>query len=463
VVTHIGGTATEDNDNDPVEVRQYQILGTTLDEAIGYPTTPIWHGGGFYWRYFERGMIVSGPGACASVLYGPILDFYGTVGQFHGQLGSAASDVSLLPDGTSYAVFENGVVWVDGEGNAGELSPLAPALVKAFGGLDPSAEGIAKFAQEKIQSMAQSALESSQHLRENVNQITVSVNFVETGEGSCRGAGFSSAGHSLTRSHVFHAHFEFGLTGCAGTFGGASADLRVVVRLQVAPPTVSAFMESFDIEAVSSPFGAGDGDITQALSNQLVNQYGKDLIGKTLPSGFNVLAGLVDREGEANVYIEPLCTTSSILSRSERPEVDATLNRLREVRDAHLTHTPHGRDLVAIVDAFGGILLAALRRHPDGERLRRWLGDLLVEAAGRPHAPSALAERLAEPARQMSELLALASDRGGFETIEHLAERGVAFVGDAAGTEGDLDAVLGALGPVLEEQIRDLRAGAATA
>ena len=459
MIPQIPGTEVEENDNDPVEVREFEILGSTLDETLGrFPTSPIWTDEAHFWRYFPNGMIVSGPGTCASVLFGPIVEHYAEVGQFRGHLGAAGTDVTALPDGTSYAVFEGGVVWVDKEGNVNELTPMAPSVVKAFSELEPSVEGITQFAQEKIQKLAENALQTNQRLRENVNKITASVSFDSTGQGACRGAGFNNPGRTLPRSHIFRVHFDFELSGCAGLIGGASADLHITVRVQVNPPTVSGFMETYSIDEVSSPGGFGDEEITNGLNEALVQQYGKDLIGKELPTGFTVLAVVVDTEGNANVYLEPLCTTGTLLARVEPPQAESTLALLRELRDVELARSPHRGDLVQILDAFGRVFVAALRAHHDGERLREHVADLLVNGTRRPDAARELASLLEEPARRMSDLLAAASRCGGLRTIERLSARSVAFVREEVRDGRDLRAVLAALTPALDEEIRDLEA-----
>jgi hypothetical protein len=104
-------------------------------------------------------MIASSENTCAQVLYGPIYDHYDGVGQFDGHLGFPTTDITALPDGTSYAAFDNGVLWLDDTSTVQEVQPLPPGLVASFsGGLNPTASGIAQFAQGKISGLIATAL-----------------------------------------------------------------------------------------------------------------------------------------------------------------------------------------------------------------------------------------------------------------------------------------------------------------
>jgi hypothetical protein len=95
-------------------------------------------------------MILCDATTCAQVLFGPILDYYASINQFESALGFPSTDVSQMPDGTSFVAFENGVIWLDEQGTVHNLDPLAPIFVKAFSGIDPTPNGIAAFAQNKI-------------------------------------------------------------------------------------------------------------------------------------------------------------------------------------------------------------------------------------------------------------------------------------------------------------------------
>ena len=175
-IPQIKGNRAEFNDNNPVEMRGYE-LNSTIREIIGWATSPIYYDSdGRHWRYYERGMIVSGGGACACVLWGSILNYYAQTGQFRGPLGSPTTDVtSVWPIGTVYAVFENGVVW-DGPG-AGplELTPVPPILVQTVAQVDSTPDGIVQFAQQKIQTVADAELQTNERLSDNVEGIVASV------------------------------------------------------------------------------------------------------------------------------------------------------------------------------------------------------------------------------------------------------------------------------------------------
>ena len=377
-VTQIVGVIADPGENDPVEVRAFQIEGTTLGNTIGFPTSPVYtNRPDFpserkYWQYYSNGMIVSGFNTCAQVLFGPILDYYGTVGQFGGHLGCPSTDITTVSDGTSFAAFENGVLWLDNQGTVHELEAATPILVKAASGIDPTPQGIAAFAQVKMNAMAQQTILNDPKFKDNVSSVAVTAQFAQTGSGGCTGASFQIAGTSLQRSHILQVHFDFALKGCAGVFGNASADLHITTRLRVIPPSVSAFLESFKIDAVSSPFGAGDSDIETGLSNKLYEQQGVDLIGETLPTGVNILAAVVDAEGNVDVYQEPMCMSSAMVRRAAEPEAEATLAQIRRLRDEHIQP---GSPWKGVYPARRELRSRADRSDPPGRRRQGVAGE----------------------------------------------------------------------------------------
>lgn len=172
-------------------------------------------------------------------------------------------------------------------------------------------------------------------------------------------------------------HFDFDLKGCAGVFGNASADLHITARVRVIPPSVSAVLEAFTIDAVSSPFGAGDSDIENGLSNALYQQFGTDLIGATLPAGANILAAIVDQYGNVNAYQEPMCMSSAMVRRVAGPEAEATLTEIRRLRDKHIVQATHGKAFTQVVESFGPVLTEAIRLESDAKQLREKVSQFL--------------------------------------------------------------------------------------
>lgn len=396
-MAQIGGQRADDNDNDPVEVRHYQILGGGLDDELGrFPTSPIWTrwdvGTGYlFWQYFPNGIIISSPDTCACVLYGPIYNFWDETGEFDGPLGAPSTDVLRLPSapagpgspppppGASYAVFEHGVLYLDPDIGAtvAELSPVTPDLVTNGTGIVPTGDGIAQAAQVTIQAFADSTLATNQHLSDNVEKINTRTSFNSTGPGGCSGASFNADGRSLLRSHILNVHFDFTLKGCAGTFGDASADLRLEVRLFINPPSVTARLVNFWIDAVSSPFSAGDSDIRDGLTSALNGQFGRDLLNRTIPKGITVLAGIVENSGDVNLYIAPICAASALVSQSENSST-TTLSQLRRLRDEHLAKRLTTRNLVEVMEVFGPALVAGVQDQRDGPALREAITQLLT-------------------------------------------------------------------------------------
>jgi hypothetical protein len=399
-MAQIRGQKADDNDNDPVEVRHYQILGGGLDDALGrFPTSPIWYrwqvGTGYlFWQYFPNGIIISTPQSCACVLYGPIYNYWDQTGQFDVPLGAPTTDVLRLPSapsgpgtpppppGASYAVFEHGVLYLDPDINASvqELSPLASGLVTTAANVTPTGEGIAQAAQGTIQGFADTALATNQHLADNVEGISTAVSFNSIGPGGCAGTGFDAVGRSLLRSHILNVHFDFDLTGCAGVFGDAAANLRVEVRLFVNPPSVSARLVNFWIDSVSSPYSVGDHDIRDGLISALNGQFGRDLLNRTIPKGITVLAGIVETNGDVNLYIAPICAPKSLMMQlGGGPAISAT-TKLRKLRDSYLATQVGGRNLIEVVSLFGPAFTAALRDEKDGATLSRTIAQWLTRA-----------------------------------------------------------------------------------
>ena len=462
-ITHIVGVIADPGENDPVEVRGFQIEGTALGNTIGFPSSPDYTNRPTFpeqrkfWQYYSNGMIVSGFNTCAKVLFGPILDYYGTVGQFGGHLGCPSTDVTQVSDGTSFAAFENGVVWLDNQGNVQELQAVAPILVKAYSGIDPTPDGIAAFAQAKMNTLAQQAIQNNPQLKDNVSSIAATCQFDHTGPGGCRGASTQIAGTSLQRSHIFKVHFDFDLTGCAGLFGNASADLHITARVQVIPPSVSAFLESFNIDGVSSPFGAGDDDITTGLSNALYAQQGVDLIGATLPAGTNILAAVVDEAGNVNVYQEPMCMSSAMVRRAGGPEAEATLAEIRSLRNDHIVHAPHGKEFTQLVESFGPVLTEAIRVERDGKELRGKVSQFLLTNFKKGANLEALAREISEPSTRAVSLLSAVSKRKRSEgDIERLRARAVRFIREEVKEGANFQTVMTSLNRMLKEEEENL-------
>jgi hypothetical protein len=423
-MAQIRGSVAEDNDNDPVEVRKYSVIGTDLDYALGsYPTSPIYYRGEgqdyYFWQYFPNGIIVSSPNTCACVLFGPIFDYSDSQGEFEGWLGAPLTDVRRLPGrapvpgqpppppSPSYAVFDGGVLYLDTDIGASvtPLSPVPASMVQNATGISPDAAGIAAAAEAVIQGFADNALATDQHLHDNVNSISTSTVFDHTGPGGCSGASFGSGGTSLLRSHVLKVHFDFDLSGCAGVFGNASADVTVEVRLFVDPPNVTARLVNYWIDSVSSPFSAGDSDIRSSLSSALNGQYGKNLLNKTIPSGITVIAGIVSPEGDVNLYIAPICASTSIMMRVTTPDAAITLGKLRLLRDDFLARTDNGAEFVQLVEALGPVLTERLRLERDAPRPREGIAAFLLRTFPDDCELAPIAARLVEPAERTLKLI----------------------------------------------------------
>jgi hypothetical protein len=457
-ITHIVGAIADPGENDPVEVRGFQIEGTAIGNTIGYATSPVYtNRPDFpsqrkYWQYYSNGMIVSGFNTCAQVLFGPILDYYGTVGQFGGHLGCPSTDIKQAQDGTSFAAFENGVVWLDSQGTVHELEPLEPVLVKAYSGIDPTPTGIAAFAQTKMNSLAEQAIQNNSQLKDNVSSISATVQFEQTGAGGCASASFQIAGTSLQRSHIFKVHFDFNLSGCAGVLGGASADLHITARLRITPPSVSAFLESFNIDGVSSPAGLGDSDITNGLTNALYQQQGVDLIGAKLPAGADILAAVVDGAGNVDAYQEPMCMSSAMVTRAAQPAALATLAQIRRLRDQHLLRAKDGKQFTQVVDGFGPMLTEAIRTQPDGTQLREKVSQFLL-AHFHEHADlEKLSREIAEPNRRAVSLLNTVAKNRRSGDLERIRARSVRFIREEISEGVSFASVMAALTKMLKEE-----------
>jgi hypothetical protein len=398
------------NDNNPVEVRVSQIQGSPLRAALGGPpTTKIctspydWLQA---WVYYPNGIVVSSRNTCAHVLYGPIYSHWKGTGGLWSYLGFPSTDITDLSNGASFAAFENGVLYRDAQDHVSELVPVSPDLIRNSSGIDTSAQGITAVAAAQVQALAANALATNQNLRNEVESISTQVSFIGTGWGGCAGASFHAAGTTLLRSHLFRIHADFDLKGCAGTFGGAWADVRAEIRIVPTRPSPSARFVNYWIDAVGSPFGAGDNDIRSALTGLFNGQFGRDLLAGvfTLPSGVTVLAILVDSGGNLRIYLQPMCGFSQILSTSGSSRSSITLERIQTFRHRFLEGDPNRMALVSLVEAYSSSVVGEIAAKPDGRQLVDLGAELLAcafvdkpdheEVARRIERPTALLEQL---------------------------------------------------------------------
>jgi hypothetical protein len=458
----IMGIVADPGEENPVSTRYVQIEGSPLQTAVGFPVTPVYtNQPDFpserrYWQYYTNGMILCDANTCAQVLFGPILDYYASMNQFESPLGFPSTDVSQMPDGTTFVAFENGVLWLDEQGTIHNLDPVEPILVKAFSGIDPSPDGIAAFVQTKIDTLAAQAIQQNPQLNGNVSSINATVQFESTGSRGCTGASFDTLGHSLLRSHIFKVHFDFQLTGCAGDFGDASADLHITARVSVSPAKVSAFLDSFTIDGVSSPGGFGDSDINTGLSNALYSEYGVDLIDQTLPAGVNILSAIVDEGGNVNVYQEPMCMGSSMLRRAAQPDAAATLAQIRQLRDKHLLAAKDGQQIVQLFEAAGPILTTAIRREHDSSELRARITHFLLHNFKEHADLEKISHSIAEPGRRALALLNRLASGKRKDAVNGVLHKLVRFIREEITADGSIHAVSKSLSRMLEEEYERL-------
>jgi len=457
-IPQIVGIPVDPADNDPVFVRWTQIEGSALAATIGYPVLPVYtNRPDFfqqrrYWQYFPNGMILCDFYTCAHVLYGPILDYYGTINQFNSDLGFPTTDVTQLPDGTSFVAFEHGVLWLDQQGAIHNLDYLAPIVVKAFSGVMPTPDGIAAFAQTKINTMIAQTIQNDPQLSSNVASAVATVAFETTSDGHCLGASFDTVGHTLPRAHIFRVHLEISLQGCASIFGNATADFHITVRLRPTFPSVSAFMESYTIDSVSTPGGIGQGDLTAGLSNALSAQFGVDMIGAKPPAGAIALDVIVDYPGNAYIYQEPMCMSSAMLQRSAQPEAEATLAQVRRLRDEHLAQTAHGKELIQIIETFGPVVTEAVRREDDVSSLRDGIARFLVSNFGKDANLSKISHTISGPGKRAVSLLNHIANDGKKDEVHHILRRCVRFLREEIPEDRDLETLCKSLSQLLEQE-----------
>jgi hypothetical protein len=385
-------------------------------------------------------MIICEIGGCACVLYGPIYKYYDNQNQFEGPLAFPTSDVTQLKDGTHYAVFDNTVIYLDAQGNISQLQPLSPSLLKGLtqssaypSGIDGSIGQITQIAQQKVQNLANNALQTNQQLRDNVSSITPTVQFDHVGQGACGNAtAFSGMGtpSAVCREHIFKVHYDFSLSGCKSAAGSASADTHVTIQITVNPPNVQAFLRTYTIDAVSSPFGVANDQITSGLTQAMANVYGQDLLGVSAPSGFSALAVIVDTSGNVAVYLQPGCSASTALLQVSPRLADSALPRLRRLRDDFIVRQPYGKDILTIIDVLGPILINRLRREemtsPRGKPFE--LSSTVAAILSDPDVNGdAVHKELDEVCTRLVELQHTLGEDGG-RVIEHMLEIGVDFV-----------------------------------
>ncbi len=475
-MTEIVGTPQPQGGN-PVALRAMQIWGTTLGDNLGVAATPVYGtfvpgSGTYFWQYYQvslenttiNGMIVCEIGGCPCVLYGPIYDYYDSQQQFEGPLGFPTSDVTQRSDGSYYAVFDNGVLYADTQGNVSQLHALSPSLLEALtassaypSGINGTIGQITQIAQQKVQSIANNAVQTNAMLSMYVSSIAVELTFKQVGQGACAN---SAALGSLTqgavcREHVFDVYLTFNLTGCASVAGNANADMTVTLQLVVNPPGVQAFLRSYTINNVGSPFGAANGQITSQLNQAMANQFGHDLLSAPTPSGFSAIAVIVDTSGNVNVYILPTCSASAVML--VRPRLaQKTLSRLRSLRDNFIVHKRYGGDVVTIVNTIGPLLIERLRQEDLSSQGKGY--ELLTTVATIISAPDveddAFKKELDEVSEKLVRLLhTLDEDADLAGIIQHMLDIGVAFVRERVANPPSATAALKAFDHMLAKEL----------
>jgi len=183
---------------------------------------------------------------------------------------------------------------------------------------------------------------------------------------------------AVSRAYTFNIHFEFGLTGCGGMLGSGNADTTVVLQMALSGQSVQAFMRTYNIDDVGSPFGAGNDQITAGLTQAFSSEYGQDLLGVTVPTGFSVLAVIVDNSGNANIYIAPICSASTALARVDPALAGDSLTKLRRLRDGFILREAYGQDLIRLIDVVGPIFIARMRLEPKSLELSTAMASMLT-------------------------------------------------------------------------------------
>jgi hypothetical protein len=257
-------------------------------------------------------------------------------------------------------------------------------------------------------------------------------------------------------------HFDFHLAGCAGIFGGASADMHMTARTYffqqtpAAPAKVSAFLEGFTIDAVSSPFSQGDADIRNGLTQAFNGEFGTDLVNKTLDNTVTLVALLVDLAGQANAYIEPLrCSTTGLVRRGAPPaSIESALAQIRRLRDEQLARAPYGNEFSQVVGFFAAMLTTAIRSEADSSKLFQSITQFVVRNFHEGVDLSELARHIDAPARRAVALLDSAAKNGAVDVSDRLLPKCVKFVREELSEHADFQAVMKSLTRLLKEEQR---------
>jgi hypothetical protein len=401
-------------------------------------------------------MIAWSVNTCAHVIYGPIAGYYDNAGQMFGRLGFPMSDVLPADKGASYAVFENGVVWAAADGGVTDLRAWDPDQVRTVGKVDVTAAGITELARQQIQNQLNVAIQRPD-VSDKVKSAQVAVKLRSVGGGGCRGASFNAGGRSLLRSHTFEAFMMFDVKGCWGTFGDAQATVAITIRLFTSPPIVQAFMESYNIESVGSPFGGADEDLRDALRAELNTQYGKDLLAGsvTFPRGAPILAAVVDRSGNVNIFTAPVCGVSSTVRSSRRSNTEDLLRQLRAFREDDLRDSAMGEEFVSHVEMLGPLLADAISREPDAGCLGDRVVALLERLVADDEARRAVVGHVPSIVPRLELLMAVLRRRE--DTSDHLAAvlaQGVTVIREALADDVDVTYLVDLVIRELESAIR---------
>ena len=174
-----------------------------------------------------------------------------------------------------------------------------------------------------------------------------------------------------------------------------------------------------------------------------------------LPTGFTPLAVIVQVTGDIDIYIEPICGTTTLFRLAGAPDQEATLRRIRQLRDK-LSQTSDGQALIQVVEAMTPALLQATRKGPDGPHLWRSIAKLLGNAFYDDDAVSVRLKELTRPASQLHRLMRLAEQHGSPELTNHLLARAVRFIREEVSGDASFGAVMSSLNDVLDEERKRL-------
>jgi hypothetical protein len=348
---------------------------TTAPDGVGH----FLHceGGSIYWK----------PSTCAHEIHGAIEAFWAARGyERNPDLGYPISDQQRADPANPanknhFSDFENGVLyWSASNDKVQQLLPVAPALIESFTrtadkpGFDTSEEGIAALIKQEVERSPGVTVEEGPN-------VTVDDYECDAGE---------------TRNRRYRTTMRVKVSvGCLFFSGWVKTGVEFVVSINfdrtnrkinawlVSGKTTGEAEFSF---LASRSASANQKAVDNRVDSLVRSKQGQPLQELTIPRqsgkfGVNVLSVKIARDGELQVFIEPVCllmTAATLAVRQD--ETDEALRALQTFRDDAISPLPRSSEVFDRYNVWAPTLVGAIDEMPDAQEIYGNVYDELVVA-----------------------------------------------------------------------------------